>query len=488
MTSGWDGSEELHDLCEAAIEGRLTPDRRNRLEQLVLEDAAARRLYVEYLHQHACLRWSVAEPGFLASLPCVPEDVPVEHRRSRSVWRRRVSFAMGFAAAAVLLLGIGLALRTPADFAVLVEGKACKWDGGTLPTEVGARLGKGRLRLAEGLVRIAFDRGAEIKLEGPADLELISVQRCVLRAGRLVAKVPPRAIGFAVETPTAVLNDLGTEFGVNVHDAKASDVEVFNGRVDVQHLASGKIKEMRTGNYLRFGTGMKDVTVFDPQAEFPVPPAQAASPDVPSRRVVHISTASGRGKDAYIQPLYPSEHHSDILLLVKNNPGKGVNIENYNRKAYLGMDLSPIAGMEVVEARLTLTFAPTGMGYASEVPDSTFVVYGLTDEPLDDWDEETIRWKDAPANLPGGANLDLSMVARLGTFEVVQGELSGTRSIEGDALVDFLNRDTNGMATLILVRETPGSGRSCLVHGFANKNHPDLPPPTLRLTVAPRGR
>ncbi len=133
-----------------------------------------------------------------------------------------------------------------------------------------------------------------------------------------------------------------------------------------------------------------------------------------------------------------------------------------------------------------MAFAPTGMGYAAEVPDATFAVYGLTDESLDEWDERTIRWQNAPANLWGGASLDPGQVRPLGTFEIVQGELSGTRSIEGPALADFLNRDTNGMATLIVIRQTQGSGRSDLVHGFANKNHPELAPPTLRLTVVPR--
>jgi hypothetical protein len=77
-------------------------------------------------------------------------------------------------------------------------------------------------------------------------------------------------------------------------------------------------------------------------------------------------------------------------------------------------------------------------------------------------------------------------VVRLGTFEIAQGALQGTRSISGEALVNFLNNDTNGLATFILVRETRGSGRSDLVHGFANKRHPLLPPPTLKLSVAPR--
>jgi hypothetical protein len=201
--------------------------------------------------------------------------------------------------------------------------------------------------------------------------------------------------------------------------------------------------------------------------------------------VVDISTAMGRGKDAYIQPKFPSEHHSDILILVKYSASKS---QDYERKAYIGMDLSPIAGMNVLEARLSLTFSPTGMGYASEVPDATFAVFGLTDESLDDWDGDEIRWNDAPANLPGGASLDPAKVVRLGTFEIVQGELSGTRSVEGAPLADFLNRDTDGLATFIVVRETQGSGRFDLVHGFAYRKHPELPPPTLRLSVAPRER
>jgi hypothetical protein len=478
------GLDELYRLCEAAIEGRLTAEELGRLEALVLGDAALRRAYVEYMHQHASLRWSVAEPGLLP-LPRADRK-PV---RAPAAWRGVV---VRLAAAAALVAAIGLGLRwasgrdrAASSFARLAEGKACKWDGGTLPTEVGARLGAGRLRLAEGLARIRFDHGTEITLEAPADLELRSASRCVLHAGRLVANVPPPAVGFVVETPTAVLNDLGTEFGVNVHSAGTSDVQVFRGLVDVQHRTSGRTEHLATGRNRRFAA--EAVADFDPLAELPEaePEARPAGPDTERLRDEQISTALGKGKDAFIQPKYPSEHHSDILLLVKYSASSN---PNYERKAYLGMDLTPLAGMEVVEARLSLTFAPTGMGYASEVPDATFAVYGLTDESLDDWDESTIRWSNAPANLPGGASLEPSMVTFLGTFEIVQGELSGTRSIEGDRLTEFLNRDTNGIATFIVVRQTQGSGRSDLVHGFANKKHPALPPPTLRLTVAPRGR
>jgi hypothetical protein len=358
--------------------------------------------------------------------------------------------------------------------ATLAGASGCKWDSGTLPTEEGARLGAGRLRLAEGIARITFDNGVTVTVEAPADLELVSGQRCVLHAGRLVAKVPPPAIGFVVDTPTAVLHDLGTEFGVNVRGEEGSDVQVFEGIVDVQHRGTGKTERMKTGANRRFEANKVDD--FDPNTEKPASLVGTPAPE--GTRIVHLTTAMGAGKDAYVQRLYPSEHFSDILLLIKNATN-----EDYARKVYLAFDLTSTKGKKILDAQLSVTFAPTGMGFASEVGDCTFVVYGLTDEALDGWNERTVRWKDAPANVPGGSKVDPKKVVRLGTFNMARGVQQGVRGIATPELAEFLSKDTNGLATLIVVRDTLGSGRYDLVHGFAGKNHPTLPPPTLKLTL-----
>jgi ferric-dicitrate binding protein FerR (iron transport regulator) len=479
----------LQSLCESAIEGLLTAEEAARLELLVMGDREARRFYVEYLHQHACLRWSVAEPAFLAAPSLVSAAVAERRGTARDLlWgsRRRwtLSWASAMAAAAVLMLGVWLGVRSrgrqvPTPVASLSGTIGCKWGSGSLPTETGARLQAGRLRLVEGLARISFADGAEVALEAPADLELVSPSRCILRSGRLVAKVPTQAIGFTVDTPTAAIKDLGTQFGVNVREGLSADVHVFDGLVDVRHRGSGRIEHIKTGESFRFGPG--DVAALDALTEPPATEWPNRWVESGAARLIQISTAMGRGKDACVQPPARRKDVPKAVLLVKSTPNPA-----YNRKAYIGLDLTPVSGLQIIEAQLSLVLAPTGLGFASEVPDATFSVYGLTDESLDDWIERTILWENAPANRPGGAELDPAKVVLIGRFEVAQGVLSGTREISGPALVDFLNCDTNGLATLILVRETLGSGREDLVHGFAGRYHPNLLPPTLKLTAAPR--
>jgi hypothetical protein len=221
------------------------------------------------------------------------------------------------------------------------------------------------------------------------------------------------------------------------------------------------------------------LTEYSAVEELPVAKVESTNETAHDAKVIQITTAFGRGKDTYVQTTFPRDHTSDTLLLIKN-----VREENskYQRKAYLGFDLSALEGQKIVGGQLKLAFEPTNMGYASRVPDAEFAVYGVTDETLDDWSEETIRWENAPGNGPGGGDVDADKVVLLGRFIVEQGMQRGVRIVSDAALVDFLNRDTNGMATILIVRETAYGGRTSLVHGFANRHHPNAPPPTLKLT------
>lgn len=126
----------------------------------------------------------------------------------------------------------------PAPVARLLRTVDCKWEGSTLPTEVGSPLVPGKLRLTQGTALIAFESGAEVLLTGPATFELNSPMAATLSLGRIVARVTSAAHGFAIHTPSAVVVDLGTEFGVLADAQGATEVHVFEGSVEL-HAATG---------------------------------------------------------------------------------------------------------------------------------------------------------------------------------------------------------------------------------------------------------
>ena len=124
----------------------------------------------------------------------------------------------------------------PAPIAKVVATRNCRWNPGN--GAGGRQLEPGRrLDLAEGQVEVAFNDGVHLHFRGPArmDVEQHGLQ---LQSGAVALRVPEQATGFTVDTPTARIVDLGTEFSVQVDEEQNTDVEVFAGKVIVHALDS----------------------------------------------------------------------------------------------------------------------------------------------------------------------------------------------------------------------------------------------------------
>jgi hypothetical protein len=101
------------------------------------------------------------------------------------------------------------------------------------------------LTITSGTMELELNAGTKLVVEGPADWSIDGDNRVSLRAGKLFAHVPENAIGFTIETPTATIVDLGTEFAVETDSAGRTDVEVVAGKVDVHYGAATKSSELR---------------------------------------------------------------------------------------------------------------------------------------------------------------------------------------------------------------------------------------------------
>jgi hypothetical protein len=109
-----------------------------------------------------------------------------------------------------------------------------------------------KFTLSSGLMEISYDTGAKVILQGPVSYEVESRDGGYLSVGKLTAKLEQKSEvrgqrsesanqkseiinpKFAVRTPTAIVTDLGTEFGVEVDNQGATTSHVFRGSVRVQ--------------------------------------------------------------------------------------------------------------------------------------------------------------------------------------------------------------------------------------------------------------
>ncbi|MEM1295150.1 MAG: FecR domain-containing protein [Verrucomicrobiota bacterium] len=460
--------DELLDLANDHAEGELSEPQRQRLDDWLQADEGARRIFADFMHDHAALYWDQ-----VSETPADVIDFPASSvlTRLNGVWG---------IAAAVLVFAAVLFFnmeRSGEDstFATMEKTRAAKWESGNLPTAEGARLGEGSLRLAEGLATLRFDSGAEVVLEAPVEIQLVDQMNCVLTRGTAVAEVPESAFGFQIATPTANVVDYGTRFAVNVDsNSGATETQVFEGVVEVEHPMSNET--------VRLEAGQRNYVAGDEVSEASSVPEEGDwAQSLPVLRRGSDWTMVPTAKDAYVMSYLLKEHNSEELLLVKNSGTK----KGPSRKAYLGFELGSLNLDELAEAELILHFDPTGWGLASHVPDSEFTVFGLKEAGLDGWSKVTMTWENAPANVLGhGAHLQSDAVEKLGTFRIEQGVARGAFGISGSALVEFLQAQTDEVATLIVVRTTEEELPGGLVHGFASRRHPFLPPPMLSLRVA----
>jgi hypothetical protein len=447
-------------LIIQAVEGLLEGTDWEAFQQRVVAEPAFRQSYAEELRLHSELHSMGSDlPETLA--------LPMENRPR---WML-AAFCSAAAALVTVLLswlffqnnnGIG-----EGGVATITSAEGCRWAGSDLPTVEGARLGIGHLNLIEGMATLTFDSGAEIAMEAPANLEVLDAMRCRLVKGSIVADVPESAHGFTVDAPNLEVVDLGTRFGITANQFGIAHVMVFEGEVEVQKSGETKVHSLTTGKTLVSGVSQIQAPSGDefPAANTPLDPAPPGWQ--------RITTRDGEGKDSFVRKTHPKPQGNSPLMMVKETELSELN----RRKAIVSFDLSTIENRAAITGvELRLDVEPSGLGFASLIPDSRFAIYACHQ---DDWPEATLLWDSFPAIDPA---------TRLASFDLRRGiSASASVKVSSPDLLTFIREDKNHLSTLLVVRETGEFDKQGLVHAFATREHPDAFPPTLmiRTTLQP---
>lgn len=211
----------LDSLIHAEIDGEITPEQHAQLEDLLRSGWQARQRYLELVDQHArLLQQPAINTGRLQkSTPKLPA------RR----WLPALTAAAAVIACAFIFWPkhSSETEATSNGVAMLSQTMDAKF---TNALRSGDTLKPGTIQITQGLAQIEFFSGATALIEGSAEIEILSAWEARCLSGRVRVHVPPAAKGFLMHAPGMKLEDLGTEFALNVKD-NTSAVHVFEGEV-----------------------------------------------------------------------------------------------------------------------------------------------------------------------------------------------------------------------------------------------------------------
>jgi hypothetical protein len=446
---------------------------------MALDSSACLKYYTQRANEHASLFVLASDMNPESEVGSVNNPA---HKHKKSL---RVVFYQ-FLSTMALGLCIGLALwwfsHSISTFATISNCKNVKCANTDFPINIFTRIGQGRIKIECGILTVLFDSKAEMVIEGPAEIELIDSLNCIVKEGRVITSMPKGESGFNVHTSFAKFHDLGTKFGVCVSKYGVAVLEVFDGQVDANHLASGKTTRIDQGE--RFITSInkfsKELEKEDTEESI-VNPTLMKSPN----KHIRISTNNGTGTDATLvrdpEVLIRKNNfynYPDYLLMLKNCVDEQ---GEWDRKVYLKFDMSFLQQKKVVSGMLKLDLVNSQIGYASRCPSSIIAIYGVHEE-FEAWPTNP-DWQNVPASSEEVGSVDLSKAVLLGKFTIDQGVTAGSFTVKTPQLTEFINSDKNQSITLIMVRETQEMEHGGIVHCFAGGQTIDGNPPTLLLQV-----
>ena len=445
------------ELLDCYFQGRASDEEVAELEQRMLADADLRQ---NYLQEAMC-------ETDLRSLALREENVVTMPQAPRKSWPALILLVGAAAAVVAVMTIISLDDRRASTVGRILSSELAGWQSDQ-PTIVGAEFGPGTYMLQRGVATLGFHSGAEMVLEGPARIEVVSEMQVIFDYGNASFHVPESAVGFQVDTRYGNIVDHGTRFSLSLsQDDQEARLAVREGEIAIHH-SSGQVKHLFTDETARIDAKQLQ-SGNDPAAEGGL---DAREP------VVTLGTGGRETSIIYNDHYRKTKLSSDILMvkhvdhnLVKHHPDHN-RPAPVDRRALLAFDVSGLDLEKVAEARIILNAVPTGLGMVTDMPRvSEFGLYGLPDDEREQWPNSGLRWVNAP-------KLEDSM--RLATFPVLRAEQRAVVTLDTPELLAFLKANQSGEVGFMIHCETPGA---TLVHGFASSQHREAAGPVLELVM-----
>ena len=303
-------SDENVRLISRYLDRTLTPDEMDELEGKLSQDVEFATEMARYSLTHRQITELLTEEKLHSLLdntvgisPTLPNEMKSSssatlgdstsaERRTRNTseelsysrsWFSRSQSLLGLAAAILVFAGF-VFLRSDSDLtsnsdneiasaspsseeqaiaATVTRLSGYRPNAGQEALKIGDQIESGAtLAFETGLVKLAFECGAEVTLQGPCEFDLENKMLGYLKKGSVTANVPRRAFTFAIRAPGIDFIDLGTDFGINVDADGNSQLHVFEGEViyrqDLESVKSTEVVHVIEDEAVLFGASTEE--------------------------------------------------------------------------------------------------------------------------------------------------------------------------------------------------------------------------------------
>src|SRR5690606_29310448 len=130
------------------------------------------------------------------------------------------------------------------------------WTDRSQALQVGEVMASRQIEIDSGWIELQMDRGALVRLEGPANLEVIGGMELSCLSGKLQVDVPPSAHGFVVRTPSVTVIDKGTSFAIDVGAETGTEVHLIKGMAELVSASDHVTRELLEGQSVGVNNGV----------------------------------------------------------------------------------------------------------------------------------------------------------------------------------------------------------------------------------------
>ena len=297
-------SEQLIALASKMVDGGLAQPELDELHQLLEKDRAAASWLVDWVELNVMLQSDLGsqDPVPLVSRPLLPTNAPIagpasptdvandspeSHSTSVIKPEPRTDCRSRLSSAALAWLAISASLLVIVSYLLGVSRGSHSGDpAGNLATagseqappqpdiarrevatvssgvdavfadglSLGSRLTPGTVRLQQGVAQVAFDRGAVVVLEGPAELEIVDAETCRLVSGSLSADVLPEAAGFSIAAGGFRISEHDARFGLRAGPRNVTEIHSFGSNLQLVDFRGpvGAVRHLAPGHAVRW--------------------------------------------------------------------------------------------------------------------------------------------------------------------------------------------------------------------------------------------